>query len=177
MKESKCLRCTPVQRILRVAALALSLALALAACRQDDGGALKKTDLLSHGLALSILAPDSAEIQSRDLGGIYRDITVKGSGNYALQILATTAETSDIAKIKAGQLAEVKGSRFFQRIVREEEDGFIYETAVDDNYSNYGFRYIVLQGDQEIVFQTSLTGQFSLEQAEWMYQAVQQVRR
>jgi hypothetical protein len=155
----------------------LLLLLAFAACRQEEGSQLKKTDLLRHGLPVTILAPDSAEIKAQDLAGIYLDITVKGSGNYSLQILASQAETSDIAKIKAGQLAEVKGNRYFKRIVREEEDGFLYETAVDEGYINYGFRYIALQGEQEIVFQPSLTGQFSLEEAERMYEAVQQRKR
>ncbi len=150
------------------------LTLLLAACQPNEQSNLKETDLLSHGLAVTIMAPDSATIKADNLGGIYKDITVKGGDNYYVQILASEAETSDLAKVKANQLAEVKGNRYFSKIVSEQEDGFIYQTAVDSNNINYGFRYILLQGDQEIVFQTGLIGTYSLEEVERMYEAVRQ---
>lgn len=156
--------------------LLLSLiALLFAACQSENGGGLKETDLLAYGIPVAIMAPDSADIKAGDLGGgLIKDVTVRGAGNYNVQVFATQAETSDLPRLKAEQLADVKSNRYFSRIVREEEDGFVYQTAIDSNNISYGFRYIVLQGDLEIVFQTGLLGTFSEEEVEKMYAAVQQ---
>ncbi len=154
--------------------LLLALPLLWFGCRSEAGGGLKETDLLPYGVPVTILAPDSARIQARDLAGVYRDVTVKGEGNYSVQVLASTAEDSNLPRIKAEQLADVKANRYFRRVVREEEDGFLYETALDSSYTNFGFRYIVLQGDLEIIFQTGLVGQFTQEEAEEMWEAVRQ---
>lgn len=154
--------------------LLLALPLLWFGCHSEAGGGLKETDLLPYGIPVTILAPDSARIQARDLAGVYRDVTVKGEGNYSVQVLASTAEDSNLPRIKAEQLADVKANRYFKRIVREEEGGFLYETALDSSYTNFGFRYIVLQGDLEIIFQTGLVGQFTQEEAEEMWEAVRQ---
>ncbi|MCB9273946.1 MAG: hypothetical protein H6564_07885 [Lewinellaceae bacterium] len=154
--------------------LILALPLLFFACRKDAAGSLKETDLLPYGIPVSIMAPDSTDIKARDLAGVYRDVTVKGPGNYSVQVLSSTAEDSNLPRIKAEQLADVKANRYFKRIVREEENGFLYETALDSSFTNYGFRYIVLQGDLEIIFQTGLVGQFTQEEAEGMWEAVRQ---
>lgn len=154
--------------------LLLALPLLWFGCRRAAAGGMKETDLLPYGVPVTILAPDSARIQARDLAGVYRDVTVKGEGNFSVQVLASTAEDSNLPRIKAEQLADVKANRYFKRIVREEEDGFLYETALDSSYTNFGFRYIVLQGDLEIIFQTGLVGQFTQEEAEEMWEAVRQ---
>ena len=151
------------------------LPILVAACQSEPGGSLRETDLMPYGIPVSIMAPDSAEIKADDLGGgLIKDVTIRGKDNYNVQVFATQAETSDMARIKAGQLADVKSIRFFEKIINEEEDGFIYQTAIDSNNISYNFRYIVLQGDLEIIFQAGFLGTFSQEEAERMYQAVQQ---
>jgi hypothetical protein len=77
-----------------------------------------------------------------------------------------------LAKVKSDQLNTVKDTRYFSKIVREEEEGFIYESAFDSTTTGYGFRYIQIKGDKEYVFQTGLVGTFSLEEVENMYKAV-----
>ena len=156
--------------------LLLSLiALLLAACQSEPGNSLKETDLLAYGIPVVIMAPDSAAIKADDLGGgLIKDVTIRGKDNYNVQVFATQAQTSDLARVKAEQLADVKSIRYFQKVINEEEDGFIYQTAIDSSSISYGFRYIVLQGDLEITFQTGLLGTFSQEEVERMYGAVQQ---
>lgn len=131
-------------------------------------------DLLQYGIPMTILAPDSAEVNSSDLGGLIQDVTVKEGDEYYVQIYASDAETMDIAKVKSAQLSEVKSNRYFSKIVQEETDGFIYETVIDSTAINYGFRYVRVQGDKEYVFQTGLVGSFTLEQVEKMFEAVRQ---
>lgn len=145
------------------------------ACQKNGvSGEWAKKDLLEYGIPMSILAPDSVEVNSSDLGGLIQDVTIKKGDDYYIQIYASDAETTDIAKVKANQLADVKANRYFSKIVKEDMDGFVYETAIDSTNLNYGFRYVKVQGDKEFVFQTGLVGTFTQEQVERMYEAVKQ---
>jgi hypothetical protein len=135
---------------------------------------LVETDLMEHGVPVTIMAPDSAVVKARNMGTLMKDVTVKGEGNYDLQIMASSATTSDLARVKAEQLATVKTNRYFSRIVTEEEKGFLYEMALDSNNLNYNFRYIHLQGDQEIIFSAGMASTLSQEEAERIYEAVKQ---
>lgn len=145
------------------------------ACGSEPTSNWTPQNLLKYGIPMTIMTPDSVEIKTMDLG-IIKDVTIKSKVDegYGLQIYASSAETTDIAKIKADKLADVKATRFFKEIVKEEEDGFIFETAVDSNNINYDFRLIVVKGDMEYVFQTDLVQMFTLEQAEQMYNSIKE---
>jgi len=159
----------------RLSIFIFSLLLLASSCQQDTDSNLKETDLLAYGIPVTIMAPDSADIKSINMaGGLIKDVVVKGKENYNVQIIASGAETSDMAKIKADQLANVKSNRYFSKIVEEEANGFIYETAIDSSHINYGFRYILVQGDQEIIFQSGLAGNYSEAEVREMYEAVKQ---
>lgn len=147
----------------------------LMSCQSEPTSNLKSLNLLQYGVPMSILAPDSAKVETMDLV-VQKDITVKSRENddYYVQIYASDAETNDVAQIKSTQLREVKGNRYFSKIINEEEQGFIYETKLDSTNINYGFRYVYLQGDKQYVFQTGLIGTFTQEEVENMYKAVQQ---
>ena len=154
--------------------LLFTFALFFIQCQQDQKAALKPLDLLEWGIPITVMAPDSANVKTMDLGGVLKDVTIKGENNYSIQIYATTASTTDVARVKANQLAEVKTNRYFSKIIEEEMDGFVYENVVDSsNY--YGFRHIRIQGDMEYIFQTGLIGSFTLEEVKNMYEAVQPV--
>lgn len=144
-------------------------------CQSEPESSLQSTDLMSYGVPVSIMTPDSAVIKKRDMaGGLIKDLTIQAGEDFDVQIIASGVETSDIASIKADLLANVKGNRYYSQIIEETEDGFIYETVIDSTFKSYGFRYILIQGDQEILFQSGLAGTFSLEDAKAMYEAVQQ---
>lgn len=148
------------------------VAFACLGCQNNQQEAWKPLDLLEYGIPLTVMAPDSTEVNKMNLGGILQDVTLKNGEDYYIQIYASDATTNDIAKLKAEQLSEVKTNKFFTRVVSEEEDGFIYETKIDT--TNFGFRYIYLQADREYIFQTGLTGTYSLEEVERMMEAVKQ---
>lgn len=143
-------------------------------CQQGAQSDLVEKDLMEYGVPVTIMAPDSAVVKARDMGSLMKDITVKGAGNYDLQIMASSATTSDLARIKAEQLASVKTNRYFSKIISEEEDGFVYEMALDSANLNYSFRHIHLQGDQEIIFSAGMASTLSQEEAERIYEAVKQ---
>lgn len=143
-------------------------------CQTDINADLAEKDLMEYGVPVTIMAPDSATVKARNMGSLMKDVTVKGEGNYDLQIMASSATTSDLARVKAEQLATVKTNRYFSRILSEEENGFLYEMEIDSNNLNYNFRYIHLQGDQEIIFSAGMASTLTQEEAERIYEAVKQ---
>ena len=152
----------------------LLVLLTLMACSSEPASDLKSRSLLEFGIPITIMAPDSAQIETMDLV-VQKDITIKKGDDYYVQIFASDASTTDVSKMKAAQLNEVRDNPFFSKIVKEDTDGFIYETAIDSTKTNYGFRHFRIKGDKEYIFQTGLIGTFSLDDVERMYEAVQPV--
>lgn len=152
----------------------LAMAIALSSCTSDATGNWKSLDLMKYNLPVTIMAPDSAEVKSSSLSGVMQDVTIDSPADrYSVQIFSSQASTNDLTRLKAEQLQLVRDNRYFSNIVREEPNGFVFMNQIDST-SIYGFRHIVYQGDQEIVFQNSFGGTFSLEEAEAMYAAVKQ---
>ena len=139
-------------------------------CQKEKGAELPELDLLSYGMPIVIKAPENALIEKMDLV-VSTDITVK-KGDFFLQIFESNASSRDIEAIKSRLLGEAQGNRYFQKVVHEEPDGFIYESAIDSSYVTYDFRRVRIQGDKEYVFQTGLRGQFTFDQVELMFAAV-----
>ena len=150
----------------------LCIFLIVAACKKDVKTDWKPMDLLQYSVPITILAPDSVDVNAQNLGGVIQDVTLKAPG-YSIQIYGTSLETNDLARLKSEQLNEVKGNRFFSRIVQEEENGFIYESVID-TIANYSFRYILPRGDKLYTFQTGIVETYSLPEAKKLYQAVKQ---
>jgi len=145
-----------------------------AACQNNSKTSLKPLNLLQYGIPITILAPDSVKVVSGSLS-FSQDVTIKSpTDNYDIQIFVYDATTTNLPAVKASHLAEVKGNAYFSRIIEEEDAGFIYETSYDTLSTNYGFKYLKLQGDKEYIFQTGLVGNFSLEDVKTMYGAVKQ---
>ncbi|MEM1120742.1 MAG: hypothetical protein AAGJ18_09855 [Bacteroidota bacterium] len=142
------------------------------ACQNTSTTALKPLDLLQYGIPITILAPDSAKVVAGTLS-FTQDVTVKSAAdNFDLQIFSYDATTTDLSAVKASHLAEVKSNAYFSEIIQEEDAGFIYSTVFDSTSTNYGFKYLKIQGDKEYIFQTGLVGNFALDDVKMMYKAV-----
>lgn len=149
----------------------LFLALLSAACQADHPTGWNKVDLLSYGLPISVYAPDSVKILSKDISGLMRDVSLRFEDDYFVQIYSAPAATNDLAQIKSDQLELVRENPYFKAIVDEGPAGFIFELSIDGQ-SSFGFRHVRYQGDREYVFQNGLSGIFTEEQARRMYDAV-----
>lgn len=147
------------------------LLLIISACASEPQSSWKPMNLLEYGVPITIMAPDSADVKTMDFG-LQKDITITKGKDFSLQIYASDATTADLAKVKELQLAMVKDNRYFNTLVEDTDNGFIYKTQIDSTKTNYGFRYIKLQGDKEYIFRTGLIGSFSEEQVRSMYEAV-----
>lgn len=146
------------------------------ACQSDSNAGLNPTSLLEYGVPITILAPDSVDVSVDDIGMI-KDITVEGGASFFIQIYASDAETTDVARIKAEQLDLVKASPFFSQVMEEDPNGFIFENVIDSTTTSYGFRHIRVQGDREYIFQNHLSKIFTLDQVQQMNQAVQPIKK
>ncbi len=149
----------------------------LFACQNTSTAKLKSLDLLQYGIPITIMAPDSAKVVAGSLS-FSQDITIKSpDDNYDVQIFAYDATTTDISAVKASHIAEAKSNAYFSEIIEEEEAGFIYSTVFDSTATNYGFKYLKIQGDKEYIFQTGLVGTFGLEDVKMMYDAVKNEKK
>ena len=150
--------------------------MSLVSCTPDEVDNYAPLDLTAYNIPVTIQAPDSARVVSSRMGAGFEDVTVRSpEDRYAIQILASTANTNDMARLKADELELVRDNRYFERIVTEEPQGFIFENKIDTT-SAYGFRYIVYQGDRAIVFQNSFDGVFTQPEIERMYGSVKPAR-
>lgn len=157
---------------MRILIFLIPIIFMIGACQQSNSKAeLQPLDLLQYGIPITINAPDSASVRKSKIGD-WDDVTVK-KDNYSLQIFVREAESSEMSKIKADELALVKSERFFSKIVKEEDKGFIYETSVD-SIPFYNFKYLHYQADKIYTFQKGLADNITLEEAEKIYQSVKQ---
>jgi len=137
----------------------------------EPAAKLPEMDLMSKGLPIKIKAPEDVVVDVSDYG-LMKDVTVKNDNNYYLQIFSSDAMSTDLQKIKAEKLAEVKSNKTFIKILEEDDSGFIYEKFRSDSTINYDFRHIRFQGDKQYIFQTGLIGKFSEDEVRLMYQSV-----
>ena len=152
----------------------LLVSLFLGSCKDGAApaaSALDELDLMSHGLPIKIKAPTGAKVVADDMGFI-KDVTVKGEGKYFLQILGSEMTTTDLSAVVNSQKEDAKNSPFFSEIVSEDENGFIFKKQITPDRTNYDFRSVKIQGDQEYVFQMGMMGSFSLDEVKTMYAAV-----
>ena len=127
-------------------------------------------DLMKYGMPIKIKAPADAEIKSDDLG-FMKDVTVKASESYSLQITSSEAILTDASVIASKLLKEVKRDAFFDSVVTEDSNGFVYKKNIDGQV-DYDFRHVRVAGSSEYIFQTALIGTFSLDDVNQMYESV-----
>lgn len=121
-------------------------------------------------LPFEVDAPWGASYETRE----YNELTsyiIRKDDEYAVEVIASPAETNDLAAIKNDQLNTVMESPYFSRIILNEPVGFIFEMIVDSS-KHYDFRLIKLRDKTQYVFQTELTSVFSEGEARLMYESV-----
>ncbi len=137
-------------------------------CKSEQ--ASEALDLMKYGMPIKIKAPAEAEIKSDDLG-FMKDVTVKAGEAYSIQITSSEAILTDASEIASKLLKEVKRDAYFDSVISEETNGFVYKKDIDGK-EDYDFRYVRIAGSNEYIFQTALVGTFSLEDVKAMYESV-----
>ena len=140
-------------------------------CKTDKTANYPSKDLLKHGFAISVKAPENAEIKSDDFG-IMQELTIASGNDYNVQILKSVSNTTNVKEALDAQMKLVRGDIYFSKIIEEYDNGFIFEKKIDDNV-NYDFRYVKIIGEDEYIYQTGMIGTFAEESVREMYKSVQ----
>jgi len=149
----------------------LIVVILFAACSGNEDGYLKPLNLLEYGIPLTILSPDSVDITKANLV-VQDEVTIKSqkSDDFEIRIYFGDATISSLADVKTQQMQFIKDAGLYSKTILDEPDGFIYESSIDPTLFSYGFRRILLMGDQEYIFQSG-SGIYTQKQAEEMYHA------
>lgn len=149
----------------------LCFGISFTACKSDKSSSYPTKDLLKHGFAINVKAPEDAEIKSDDFG-IMQSLSIQKGNEYNIEIFKSETTTTNSKEALQGQIALVKTDPYFSKIIEEYENGIIFEKKIDDNI-NYDFRYVKLVGDKEYVYQTGMVGTYTEESVRAMYNSVQ----
>jgi hypothetical protein len=139
----------------------------LIACKK--GMTLQATDLNKYGAPFSIMAPKNVVVTATNLGGAMDDITLV-KDRFDVQIIGGTKTAADAKTLKAEKIAELKTTSPTFKMLKEEEDGFVYEMQIDTTV--YNFFYAKIVGDKQFSFQTGFTATATQAEATEMYEAV-----
>lgn len=150
----------------------LGLSLLMVVVMACSGGHqnMNEKSLLEYGVPITILAPDSLNVQRSSIG-FQEDITVKGDDGFNIQIFVSDAVVPTLEKAIEAHVESVEGNPLFHQIVEKKDDGFIFENRIDSTQT-FGFRHIRLMGGKEYIFQEPLLGTLSEEKARELYDAV-----
>ncbi len=153
------------------------IAICFIACQTDKAPELKPLNLLSYGVPLTIMAPDSSDVKKDSGFGLIEEVTVTGPGNYGLLIQSSDAGNSGAKDIKEEQLSSVKAkNRNFSRIIEEDETGFLYELKFDSTNVNFQFFKAKVEGSKEYWFTTPYTGRYTEAEAKRVYDSLSEVK-
>ena len=128
-------------------------------------------DLIKYGVPLVVKAPEGIDVTETDMI-VSKELTIKKNGEYDVMVNISETTGKQMSELKAEQLTYSQSNPYFKEIVLDEEDGFIYHNQIDSIHSNYGFKYLLIKADKEIVVQSGLSGNYDLETAKKMYKAV-----
>lgn len=131
----------------------------------------KSTNLIEHGLPITIMAPDSLEVQRSSIA-FQEDITIEGPNDFGLQVFVSDAYVNNLSEAIKSQKESVQGNAFFHAMISEDDQGFVFENRIDSANQIFGFRHVRLMGGKEYVFQEPLMSTYTEEQAKRLFEAV-----
>ena len=141
----------------------------MTSCGNDRGG-WQETSLLEHGIPITILAPDSLEVNRSSIA-FQEDITLKAEG-FNIQIFISDAIVASAAAAISSQKESVTENPYFDSILSEDDKGFVFKNQIDSAHASFGFRHVRLMGGKEYIFQEGMLGSFTEDEARRMYEAV-----
>ena len=136
----------------------------------------KQLNLLQHGMPIAIQVPEDAKVTNRS-DNFMQDLIIEGTDFY-VQIYSQDATSPSCSYLAGEAKTDVKVTNTtFQRMVLEEDCGFIYEVQVaGDTTKCYNFAFFRVQGNKSFSFSTTTSRRkpFTLEQVQNMYAALKE---
>jgi hypothetical protein len=167
-------------KVMKIAMLASTflvflLGVWLLACEAKKPKPWQPLDLRPYGIPAAVLAPDSSKVENFELGGI-QEVSItgpRGAESFSLQVYAGRAKSKQLVEQTGLQLLEVQSNPHFDKVVEKNREGFIYALK-GSNPARYGFRYVAITRDTELVFTPGLNQHFELAEVKKLYEAVKQ---
>lgn len=153
--------------------LIMCVAMLAFSCTSEPEEQWVEKDLMEYGVPLVIRAPDSIAVKKSNYAG-QTDILVTGTGDYRLQIFSSPATNSRPGDMVQELRENVESNRYFKEVVEEFQDGFIYSLQIDSTHQSFGFRRVLIQGQNEYIIQNDLRGLHSLERAKKLYGVIEE---
>lgn len=141
---------------------------------QREGNNWVEKDLMSEGLPIKIKAPEDLEVKKANFGGSQEYDLKSNSDYYQLSVMVNDATTSDESMISRQLMKLISEGKYFDEIVMENPDGFIYRLSPDSTRQVYGFRRVHIQGGKMYIFQSPIISRLNQAQAKAIYEAVAQ---
>lgn len=139
-------------------------------CQTESPQEFPTRRLLSQGMPVTVLAPDSAQIKTEDWIVQKTVVLTSEPDNYYMRVSSRPAKHFELSAAKTAILEEVQQGSSFHEVVEEKPSGFIFGKKLDSTLISYDFRHLELKGDRLYVFQIEMVPQvFSLQQAKDMY--------
>jgi hypothetical protein len=135
---------------------------------------MKETSLDSFGIPLILKAPDSTRIVSKSYASM-DDITMR-YGDFDIQLFVSEAETMKASQLRWALMEFIREQDPGVQWIHVDIDGFIFKPGSPLTDEDFDFRYVILAGDQQLIFQTGIATQSSLEDVEWMYEQVREAK-
>lgn len=151
--------------------LGLALTVLFFSCAPDPSENWTEHNLIGEGVPLKVKGPEDLEVKVSTLGTM-QDITLKGSDDYSLQVFGMDVQTTDVEELVEEQKTMVREEAYFEDVVEEWEEGFIYSLQIDSSALDYDFRHVRLKGDKAYIFQCGMLGRNSKEKVDRLVEAV-----
>ena len=140
-------------------------------CASEKSLDRNRQDLRSEGLPVTILSNDSLKVDYRK-EDIFEDYVVTSDAGFAIQIESSNDARQGKDILKSVLDAEVTNHPYFSKILKQTEDGCVYELNVDGTIF-YQFRKVIVEGGKKYIFKEFQGKTFSKEEIESMFDAIQ----
>jgi len=145
----------------------------LFSCASDPSDDWVEHNLIGEGVPLKVKGPEDLEVKVSTLGTM-EDITLKGKDDFSLQVFGMNVQTTDIEKLVKEQQDMILEEAYFEEVVEEWDEGFIYSYQIDSSELDYDFRHLRLKGDKVYVFQCGMLGRNTKEKVDRLVKAVRE---
>ncbi len=147
------------------------IGLSLYACKQENmTSENQKTSLMKYGFPLEINTPENASF-IKNKSGATDHLIITNNKDFNLQINMADAVSYSLTEVKTRERENIKTNPFFQKILEDYDDGFLYEYETPNGLA-YDFRIFKLQGSKTYTFQSGITGQFSEKDVKYMIKSI-----
>lgn len=155
------------------------IAVVLSSCSAPLDGksvAVEKLNLTEHNIPLEVNVPKGIEVKEgmapEDILGMYSIFSKKLSGEaFHVEVTCQTLTDMTLEDAKAEVQPEIKSTEGFEKVIEENENGFLYSRTEINGDKNYAFNLVFATPECFVVLtpEPKSDGNTTLEEAQYMF--------